>query len=72
MLTWEARASLSKKVHLCQYLNIQNLATGKLEGNSISGSEPADTEVKVEINLAGMLEVQESQVAKVDQWWGKR
>lgn len=40
---------------------------GKLEGNSIPGSEPADTEVKVGINLAGMLEVQEGQVAKLDQ-----
>lgn len=36
-------------------------ATRKLEGNSIPGCGPSDTEVKVGTSLAGMLEVQEDQ-----------
>lgn len=52
---------LSKNMLLCWYLSIQDPATRKLEGNSILGSAPAETEVKGGASLAGMWEIQEGQ-----------
>lgn len=77
-LIWETGDSLSKKVHLWWYLNIQGLAPPKIrtakrkEMKCIPGSKPADTEVMVGTGWAAMLEAQKGQRGRDEASAGER